>query len=534
MAWYNTTAIYQIYPRSFYDSNGDGIGDLQGIIQKLDYVKDLGFETIWISPFYSSPQQDFGYDISDYKTIAPEYGTLQDAEQLIEAVHNRGMKIVFDMVMNHTSDQHPWFLESKSSKDNPKADWYIWRDRPNNWKSIVGPKGWHYCQERNQYYFASFLPFQPDLNYRNPEVKKAMFDICRFWLGKGVDGFRLDIFNCILKDAEFRDNPFSLLHAFPSEEHPGGNFQLRKYSVNHEDNFGLAKELRRVVDEFQPSRLLLGEVFGKHHLKKQYLGERQDGLHLIFLFDITMFRFNAGFFRSKIEEYEREYPAPYTPTIVFSNHDQMRSIQRIGNDPEKAKLLALLQYTMRGVPTVYYGEEIGMENVYIPIKAGKDPMCETYSWVPQWIADRLPVAINRDVCRTPMQWDASRHAGFSTANATWLPVHTNYTICNVAAQQQDTSSLLSVFRQLNALRRQYAALREGNIEILPDAPEDVLWFQRSCGDAQFLVVLNFGKKAIGINPPVAVAKIVFALSNSCLQQDGTLYIDAYSGMVIQS
>ena len=206
--WYHKTTIYQIYPRSFYDSNHDGIGDLKGILSKLDYLHELGFETLWISPFFSSPQADLGYDISNYTDIAPEYGTMDDALQLIEEVHKRGMRIVFDMVMNHTSIEHDWFRESRSSRNNPKANWYIWRDKPNNWKSMTGGSGWHYAKERGQYYWSSFLPMQPDLNYRNPEVKKTMFDIVRFWLGKGVDGFRLDIFNVIYKDAEFRDNPF--------------------------------------------------------------------------------------------------------------------------------------------------------------------------------------------------------------------------------------------------------------------------------------------------------------------------------------
>ena len=215
--WYHKTTIYQIYPRSFYDSNGDGIGDLQGILQKLDYLHELGFETLWISPFFSSPQADFGYDISNYTDIAPEYGTMSDALQLIEEVHKRGMRIVFDMVMNHTSEEHPWFKESRSSRDNPKADWYLWRDKPNNWMSVTGGSGWHYAPERGQYYWASFLPFQPDLNYRNPEVKRTMLDVVRIWLGKGVDGFRLDIFNYIYKGAEFQNKPFSF-KLIPSEE----------------------------------------------------------------------------------------------------------------------------------------------------------------------------------------------------------------------------------------------------------------------------------------------------------------------------
>ncbi len=514
MSWHATTTIYQIYPRSFYDSNGDGIGDLQGIIQKLDYIKDLGFETIWISPFYCSPQEDFGYDISDYYNIAPEYGTLQDVEQLISEIHQRNMKVVFDMVMNHTSDKHPWFLESRSSKDNPKADWYIWRDKPNNWKSIVGPNGWQYSAERNQYYFASFLPFQPDLNYRNPEVKKAMFDVCRFWLQKGVDGFRLDIFNCIIKDKDFKNNPFSLFHIIPSEEHPGGNFQIRKYSLNQEENFELAQELRSVINEFNhPPRMLLGEVFGGHDKIKQYLGKKQDGLHLVFLFDILYYKFNADFFRKKILEYEHHYPAPNIPTAVFSNHDQLRSIHRIGNNLEKAKLLALLQFTMRAVPCVYYGEEIGMTDGKIPIKEGKDPMVKVYSWVPQFIADRLPVGINRDNCRTPMQWNMERSAGFSTAAKTWLPLNSEIERRNVAEQLSDENSLLHVFKQLIKLRKEYTALNSGKIEIINTGNKNILAYVRSFEDEQLLVLINFSKSKITNNISQPIKKVVFSIKS---------------------
>jgi oligo-1,6-glucosidase/alpha-glucosidase len=231
LPWYHKTTIYQIYPRSFYDSNGDGIGDLQGILQKLDYIQELGFETIWVSPFFASPQADFGYDISDYTSIAPEYGTLEDADQLIGEVHRRRMRIILDMVMNHTSMEHAWFKESRSSQNNPKADWYIWRDQPNNWQSMTGGSGWHYVGERNQYYWASFLPFQPDLNYRNPAVKEAMFNIIRFWLARGVDGFRLDLFNVIYKDAEFRNNPFSF-RLIPAGDEPSSFFQVAKYTLN--------------------------------------------------------------------------------------------------------------------------------------------------------------------------------------------------------------------------------------------------------------------------------------------------------------
>lgn len=512
MSWHPTTTIYQIYPRSFYDSNRDGIGDIQGIIQKLDYIHDLGFETIWISPFYCSPQEDFGYDISDYYNIAPEYGTLQDVEQLIAEIHQRNMKIVFDMVMNHTSDQHPWFLESRSSKDNPKADWYIWRDQPNNWKSIIGPNGWQYCAERNQYYYASFLPFQPDLNYRNPEVKKAMFDVCRYWLQKGVDGFRLDIFNCIIKDKDFKKNPFSLFHILPSEEHPGGNFQIRKYSLNQEENFELAQELRKVIDEFNhPPRMLLGEVFGGHDKIKQYLGKKQDGLHLVFLFDILYYKFKADFFRKKILEYEHHYPAPNIPTAVFSNHDQLRSIHRIGNNPEKAKLLALLQFTMRAVPCVYYGEEIGMTDGKIPIKEGKDPMVKVYSWVPQFIADRLPVGINRDNCRTPMQWNNQKNAGFSDAEKTWLPINEDVEKINVRTQLANKDSLLNAFKQLIRLRNKHAALHSGSIEIVQAGNKDILAFIRSVEDEKIMVLINFSNADIRITLNQELKEILFSV-----------------------
>ncbi len=528
---FQSTSIYQIYPRSYYDSNSDGIGDLQGIIQKLDYIKELGFETIWISPFYSSPQADFGYDISDYYNIAPEYGTMQDAEQLILEIHNRGMKVLFDMVMNHTSDQHHWFLESKKNKTNPKADWYIWRDQPNNWKSIVGPKGWHFCAERNQYYFASFLPFQPDLNYRNPEVKKAIFDVCRFWLQKGVDGFRLDIFNCIIKDKDFKNNPFSLFHIIPSEDFPGGNFQIRKYSLNQEENFALAKELRNVVDEFQPQRVLLGEVFGKNEVKKKYLGEKNDGLHLIFLFDILFFKFNPNFFRKKILEYEHHYPFPYTPTIVFSNHDQLRSIKRIGNNLEKAKLLALLQYTMRGVPTVYYGEEIGMTNGNIPIKIGKDPIAKTYSWVPQFIANLLPVAINRDICRTPMHWNNyEKNVGFSTANTTWLPLNKEVENRNVFQQKNEKTSLLNIYKALNKLRKENSAIHRGNIEIINTGNKNILAFLRTFEDEKLLVLLNFSNSKITNNISQPIKKVLFSIKN---KKSFDEILDGYDGVVLK-
>jgi alpha-glucosidase len=495
--WWQSTVIYQIYPRSYQDSNGDGIGDIQGIISRLDYLQDLGVETIWFSPFFSSPQKDFGYDISDYKNIAPEYGSMADVEELIAGIHRRGMKIVFDMVMNHTSDKHAWFQESKSSRNNPKADWYIWRDGkgknpPNNWKSIVWGLGWHYAPERDQWYFASFLPFQPDLNYQNPEVKAEMFNTVRFWLDKGVDGFRLDIFNCIVKDLSFRDNPFTI-NPFPTVEYPGGNFQIRKYSVNHPDNFLLAKELRAVMDEYgEGSRFLLGEVFGSQDIVKKYLG-KQDGLHLIFLFETLYFQFKATWFKKLISDFEQQFPAPLIPTWVLGNHDIYRYTRRIGNDLQKAKLMAVLQLTVRAVPTLYYGEEVGMKNAEISPKIAQDPLAEVFRWIPQWFRKWMPVSVNRDVCRTPMQWNSSRFAGFSSVEP-WVQMSDDTEVRNVASLQQDKDSLWHWYRQLLALRKAHGALHSGAVELLDVGNDQVLAYERVLGEQRLRILINFSSE----------------------------------------
>jgi glycosidase len=495
--WWQKTVIYQIYPRSFQDSNGDGIGDIPGIISRLDYLQELGVETIWFSPFFESPQADFGYDISDYRSIAPEYGTMEDVEKLIHEIHLRGMKIVLDMVMNHTSDQHAWFKASKSSKDNPTSDWYIWRDGkgkypPNNWKSIVWGRGWHYAPERDQWYYASFLPFQPDLNYQNPAVKAEMFNTVRFWLDKGVDGFRLDIFNCIIKDPDMRDNPFSL-HPFPSVESPGGNFQIRKYSVNQSGNFQLAKELRAVLDEYGPqNKFLVGEVFGSQAVVKQYLG-KGDGLHLVFLFETLYFKFKASWFRKLINDFEVQFPAPLVPTWVLGNHDIFRYSRRIGNCPQKAKLMSLLQLTVRAVPTLYYGEEICMKNAAIPVEQAQDPLAAVFNWIPQWLRKLMPVSVNRDVCRTPMHWDSGNYAGFSTVQP-WVQMSDDSEVRNVTSLQQDKNSLWHWYRQLLELRKAHPALHAGALELIDVGNDQVLAFDRLFGEERVRILINFSSK----------------------------------------
>ncbi len=503
--WWKRTTTYQIYPRSFADSNGDGIGDLKGVIEKLDYLDWLGVETLWLSPFWKSPQVDFGYDASDHFAIAPEYGTMDDCRELFSRAHARGMKIVIDMVLNHTSDQHPWFVQSRSSRENDKRDWYIWRDGrkpggkapPNNWRSMIGPSGWHWDGPSEQWYFASFLRCQPDLNYRNPEVKAAMLDVVRHWLRLGADGLRLDIFNAIFKDASFADNPFSF-RPVPTEDNPHGFFQRHEHTIDHPDTIAFARELRGVVDEFSdPPRFLVGEVFGDPETLKRYCGEAADGLHLVFLFETLRTRLQGPAVRSLIERFERAFPEPFSPTYVFSNHDRPRFIQRLRGDREKAKLAAALQLTVRGVPFIYYGEEIGMENHDIPIHEGLDPIAARFRLLPQALVRFVRargILLNRDECRSPMQWSDGPNAGFTRAGVKpWLPVKRSH--INVAAQEEDEESLLRCYKNLLALRKEQRALQDGALVWIDDPvlPDDVVAYRRETHEgAHVEVFLNFG------------------------------------------
>ncbi len=538
-SWWQTTTIYEVYPLSFKDSNGDGIGDVPGIISKLDYIKDLGFETIWVTPFYKTPMQDHAYDISDYLSIDPRFGSMEDARRLIDETHKRGMRILFDMVMNHTSVEHDWFRESRSSRTSPKRNWYIWRDGrgkrpPTNWKSMVGNNGWQYDEGTRQWYYANFLRFQPDLNYYNPEVKKAMFDVVRFWLDRGVDGFRLDIFCSLYKDEEFKDNPFRFKIA-PSPDDQDGNFQRKTGTLNNPKNYELARELRSVIDEYSPERMLLGEVFGSEELVKKYLGANHDGLHLIFLFDTLLFRFRASFFREILERFERAYPDPYTPTYVFSNHDKMRSITRLEGDVRRARVVALFQFTARGVPVVYYGEEIGMKDALPPFKTAQDPIAQQYKKLPRWLPDLLGIYINRDGCRTPMQWDDGPNAGFCVKGARpWLPVNDDFKSVNVASQLKDENSLLSFFRRLLAFRRSSGALREGSLRMvaIPGTGKDLLAYERSLGEERMLVLLNFGKKKAMLPALPEYGRLLFSTEAATAVSGIPGAVNPVSGLVL--
>ena len=541
--WYHKTTIYQIYPRSFYDSNGDGIGDLQGILQKLDTLHELGFETLWISPFFTSPQADFGYDISNYTDIAPEYGTMSDALQLIAETHKRGMRVIFDLVMNHTSEEHPWFRESRSSRDNPKADWYIWKDPlpspfrrgvrgevPNNWLSVTGGSGWHYAPERRQYFWSSFLPFQPDLNYRNPEVKQTMLDIARFWLNKGVDGFRLDIFNYTYKDTRFRNNPFSY-KLLPSDDDYSGFFQEAKYNVNLPGSFEFAREFRNTCNEFG-ERLSVGEVTGERIVIRKFLGdETNNGLTLVFDFGMLNFKFTAEYFRWLIREMEAHYPSPFMPVYVFSNHDKYRTMYRLGNDLRKAKLLAMLQLTVRGVPCLYYGEEIGMTDSKFPFATALDPIPHKYTFLPRFLFNWLGLLINRDEVRTPMQWDGTRNAGFSSAQKTWLPVHKNYKAINVEKESSEAGSLLNTVRTVLKIRNQEKSLQEGSLEFLEDLPKGILGYARKFDNEKVFVLLNFSSQEKEFQ--FGFSECIFKLSARDETKQKAIRLDGFGGMIIK-
>ena len=537
--WWRETTIYQIYPRSYMDSNGDGIGDLQGIISRLDYIQDLGFETLWLSPFFSSPQQDWGYDISNYLGVAPEYGSLADVEQLIEEVHLRGMRILFDLVLNHTSDQHPWFLASRSSKDNPKRDWYIWRDGrgsrpPNNWRSTVGGSAWHFDPATGQWYYASFLPFQPDLNYHNPQVIQAMLATARHWLDLGVDGFRLDIFHALFKDREFRDNPWSA-NIF-SGDFQSGFFQKYRYNINQPETIHFAQQLRKLADSYPEPRLLLGEVYADDEIIKQYLGSQQEGLSLVFLWDFLNLRSEAGYLRETLHHFEIQYPEPYSPVLVYGNHDHMRLSARIAGDQRLAKLLAVFQFTARGVPVTYYGEEIGMSELSLPKDQWKDPVGIRFRWVPGFIQRAMKRNVTRDGCRSPMQWSAQENAGFSPPGVeTWLPVNQDSRLSNVSSQMDDPDSLLNVYRRLLQVRRENPALHRGSLDVIPQDPENpgLLAYSRLFEGQDVLVLMNFGARQISFQDDSDRSQEIFSTGEWSRDQAGFIRLAAFASLLLK-
>ena len=480
--WWQSGVIYQIYPRSFQDTNGDGVGDLAGIEQRLDYLADLGIDAIWISPIFPSPMVDFGYDVADYTGVHPMFGTLADFDRLLAAAHARGLKILLDFVPNHSSDQHPWFLESRSSRANPKRDWYIWRDPapdggpPNNWISDFGGSAWQWDQTTGQYYYHAMLREQPDLNWRNPGLRAAMLDAMRFWFERGVDGFRVDILWHMIKAADFLDNPLN------PDWKPGMadmHKVLQLYSTDQPEVFEIAAAMRALADSYG-DKVLVGEIYLPIERLMAYYGKAGEGVHLPFNFQLIDAPWDAGALHRMVEDYEAALPEGGWPNWVLGNHDRPRIASRIGND--QARIAAILLLTMRGTPTIYYGDELGLADVIIPRDKVKDPR-----------ELREPgLGFGRDPVRTPMPWDTSANAGFTTGDP-WLPLNRDWQTRNVAAETADRNSILSLYRDLLALRRAHPALGLGDVRMLK-VGHALLAFERVMGKQRIVIGLNLSNR----------------------------------------
>jgi alpha-glucosidase len=522
--WWRHGAFYQIYPRSFQDSNGDGVGDIAGIIDRLPYLQALGVDAIWLSPIFPSPMADFGYDISDYTGVDPLFGTLADFDSLVAVTHARGLKIILDLVPNHTSDQHPWFIESRSSRDNPRRDWYIWREPaadggpPNNWLSEFGGSAWAYEASTRQYYYHAFLAQQPDLNWRNLAVRQAIHDVMRFWLGKGVDGFRVDVIWHLIKDAEFRDNPPN-----PSfhEGRPPHERILPLHTTDQPEVHDVIAGMRRVIDEF-PSRVLIGEIYLPPERLVTYYGRELGGAHLPFNFALLSAPWNARAIEKIIHDYEAALPAGAWPNWVLGNHDRPRVASRVG--PEQARVAAMLLLTLRGTPTLYYGDEIGMHQVVVAPERVRDPFEKN---VPG-------IGVGRDGCRTPMQWDATAHAGFSTAMP-WLPLSDNFSHENVVNLEADARSILNLYRALIGLRKKLPQIATG--AYVPIAAQaDLLLYRRESEGKAFVIALNLGDQPVSIASAAAglYGEILLStfLDRDGEQVHGTLDLRANEGVII--
>jgi alpha-glucosidase len=505
--WWRNAVIYEIYPRSFQDSNGDGIGDLNGIAQRLEYLESLGVDAIWIAPMYPSPQVDFGYDISDYQAVDPQYGTLADFDHLLAEAGRHHIRVILDMVLNHTSDRHPWFVEAASSRSSAHHDFYVWSDGrtdaagkrlpPNNWVSLFGGSAWQYLPAVGQFYYHKFYRQQPDLNWRNPKVEQAMFGAMRFWLDRGVAGFRLDAITALLEDPQLRDEP--VLGGTNAQGDP--NLQ-EIYTNNLPENHDIIRRMRAMIDSYPGERLLIGETYVARtaELDPWYGGARHDELQLPMDTLVGLGkRLDADLFRRLLTEMQTELHGSQ-PLLVFDNHDQVRSWDRFGDgvhNAEIARVVATLLLTSRSAALLYQGEEIGQTTATpTRIEDVRDPIGVT-GW---------PKEKGRDGERTPMQWSAAPQAGFSTNPHTWLPVTANYRTVNVQTESADADSLLNWYRHLSALRRSSAALHDGRTVMLDPTNSHVLSYARVGGDGEaILVALNMSAQPQTIRLALAAA-----------------------------
>jgi alpha-glucosidase len=516
--WWKESVAYQVYPRSFKDSNGDGIGDLKGVTSKLDYLKELGIDVIWLSPMFKSPNDDNGYDISDYQDIMDEFGTMADFNELLEEVHNRGMKMILDLVINHTSDEHPWFVESRSSKDNHKRDWYIWRDgkdgkEPNNWESIFNGPAWKYDEETDQYFMHIFSAKQPDLNWENPEVRNALHSMVNWWLDKGIDGFRVDAISHIKKEPGFPDmpNPHGLdyVPCFP-------------YMMNVE---GIDDFLTELSDKTFKNYdvMTVGEAngVGIDDVDK-WVNEENGYFDMIFQFEFLKLWNKAGdgstdviMLKKNLTKWQLGLEGRGWNALYIENHDQTRRVSSWGDDQkfwkESAKMLGALYFLMKGTPFIYQGQEIGMTNVQFSTIEDYDDVgminyyrIETGKGRPHEEVMKVIWETGRDNSRTPMQWDASHMAGFSTADSTWMKVNPNYTEINVEAQLNDPDSILSFYKKLITLRKENPLFVYGTYELLlPNHPKLFVYI-RKMGGKQAIVINNFSTIATRFRVPSSV------------------------------
>jgi alpha-glucosidase len=479
-AWWQTGVIYQIYPRSFQDSNADGIGDLRGIIERIDYLSWLGVQAVWLSPIFPSPMADFGYDISNYTDIDPIFGSLTEFDTLVAQMHRRGLKLIMDLVPNHTSDLHPWFQDSRSARASARRNWYIWRDPaqgggpPSNWLSEFGGPAWTLDPATGQYYYHAFLRQQPDLNWREPEVRAAMHDVMRFWLDRDVDGFRVDAIHMLMEDESLTDNA-------PNPDWRPGQSPARRLLRTHtadlpETQLHVAG-MRKVLDEYR-DRVLIGEAYLPISRMVRYYGESLSGFQLPFNFHLIRTPWNARAIAGLVDQYEAALPSGGWPNWVLGNHDKSRVATRLGGLAQ-ARIAAMLLLTLRGTPTIYNGEEIGMVDGAIRPHEVRDP----------WEKNAPGLGLGRDPCRTPMQWSDAQAAGF-THGIPWLPVAADANEHNVAVETTDPGSILSFYKQLLEVRERERSLTAGAYRLL-EVTDQVLVFERRVDDRCLAVALNF-------------------------------------------
>jgi alpha-glucosidase len=554
--WWQTGVIYQVYPRSFQDTDGDGVGDLRGITARLDYLKGLGVDAVWVSPIYPSPMADFGYDVSDYTGVDPLFGTMEDFDALLAAAHAKGLRVILDFVPNHTSELHPWFVESRSSRTSAKRDWYLWRDGapapgnsaasagggndwkpacqrlPNNWMSQFGGPAWTWDEETQQFYLHSFLKEQPDLNWRNPEVRQAMYAAMRFWLDKGVDGFRMDVLWLLIKDIYFQSNP-------PNPEYYDAQHDVRRvlpvFNADQPETLEIVREMRSVLAEYGPtmgekttgsSRVLIGEIYLPLERLVRYYGQQPQlsGADLPFNFQLIQTRWAADAIAEVIKTYEGLLPAGAWPNYVLGNHDQSRLATRIG--ALQARAAAMLLLTLRGTPTMYYGDELGMVDVAIAPEQVRDPAEK----------QEPGKGRGRDPERSPMIWVSAAHAGFTTPDATpWLPLEPGWETENAAEQAKRPNSMLMLYRKLLALRRQHDTLHAGGIADVV-AEGTVLRYRRvglEDGEStDFQVVLNLGNDVATVECAKGMVVLTTLLDGAGSAVEGTVTVEAGEGLLI--